>query len=39
MNTINIILENDFGRVQTKIKTELYPSELMDKILEMEEVQ
>lgn len=32
---INIVLEDDFGRVQTIIKTDLTPSDLMDKILEI----
>lgn len=35
---INIVLEDDFGRVQTKIKTNLSPPELMDKILELKEL-
>ena len=32
---INIVLEDDFGRVQTIIETELFASDLMDKILEV----
>lgn len=31
---INIVLEDDFGRVQTAIETELSAPKLMDKILE-----
>lgn len=31
---INIILEDDFGRVQTIIDTDLSAPDLMDKILE-----
>lgn len=31
---INIVLEDDFGRVQTIIETELSAPKLMDKILE-----
>jgi len=31
---INIVLEDDFGRVQTMIETELSAPKLMDKILE-----
>ena len=31
---ISIVLEDDFGRVQTIIETELSASDLMDKILE-----
>ena len=31
---INIVLEDDFGRVQTIIETELSAPQLMDKILE-----
>ena len=31
---INIVLEDDFGRVQTIIETELSAPDLMDKILE-----
>ena len=30
---VSIVLEDDFGRVQTTIETELSPSDLMDKIL------
>jgi len=33
--SVNIVLTDDFGRVQTIIKTELTPPELMDKILEI----
>lgn len=32
---INIILEDDFGRVQTMVETELYAPVLMDKILDL----
>ena len=32
---INIILEDDFGRVQTIINSELSAPQLMDKILEV----
>ena len=32
---INIILEDDFGRVQTIINSELSEPQLMDKILEV----
>ena len=35
-NKVTIVLENDFGRVMTRVKTDLCPAELMDKILEME---
>lgn len=35
---VNIVLEDDFGRVQTIIKTKLSPSMLMDKILELDEI-
>ena len=31
---INIILEDDFGRVQTIVETDLSAPQLMDKILE-----
>ena len=31
---ISIQLDDDFGRVQTRIKTRYNPSELMDKIVE-----
>lgn len=31
---VNIVVEDDFGRVQTIIKTELFPTQIMDKILE-----
>ena len=36
---IEIILEDDFGRVQTKVTTELSAPELMDKILELGDVE
>jgi len=36
---INIIIEDDFGRVTTKVKTRLSPPMLMDKIMELEEVE
>lgn len=32
---VNIVLEDEFGRVQTKITTKLSPPQLMDKILEV----
>ena len=32
---VEIILQDDFGRVQTKIKTKYSPPDLMDKILEI----
>ena len=32
---VNIILEDEFGRVQTKITTELSAPMIMDKIVEM----
>ena len=32
---VNIILEDEFGRVQTKITTELSAPQLIDKILEV----
>ena len=35
---INIVLEDDFGRTVTKVKTRLSPPMLMDKILELEEI-
>lgn len=31
---VSIVLEDDFGRVQTAIETELSAPDLMDKILE-----
>lgn len=31
---ITIIIEDDFGRVQTKVKTNLFPPMLMDMFLE-----
>ena len=34
---VNIVLEDEFGRVQTTIKTELSPPQLMDKIFELKE--
>ena len=36
---IKIVLEDDFGRTVTKVKTRLSPPMLMDKILELEEVE
>lgn len=36
---INIVLEDDFGRTVTKVKTRLSPPMLMDKILKMNEVE
>ncbi len=36
---ICIVLEDDFGRTQTKVKTRLSPPMLMDKIMELEEVE
>lgn len=35
---ITIELEDDFGRVHTKVTTKLSPPELMDKILEIDEI-
>lgn len=32
---VRIILEDDFGRAMTRIKTKLSPPQLMDKILEV----
>ena len=32
---ITIIIKDDFGRAQTRIKTELSPPQLLDKILEV----
>ena len=34
---INIVVEDDFGRVQTKVKSDLLLSDLMDKILRVVE--
>ena len=36
---ISITLEDDFGRVHTRITTVLSPPMLMDKILELEDVE
>lgn len=36
---IKIVLEDDFGRTVTEVKTRLSPPMLMDKILELEEVE
>ena len=36
---INIVLEDNFGRTQTIVKTRLSPPMLIDKILELEEVE
>lgn len=36
---IEIILEDDFGRTQTIVKTELSVPQLMDKILELGDVE
>ena len=36
---IKVVLEDDFGRTVTKVKTRLSPPMLMDKILKMEEVE
>ena len=36
---INIVLTDDFGRVMTRVKTKLSPPELMDKIMELEEIE
>ena len=36
---IKIVLEDDFGRTVTKVKTRLSPPMLMDKILKMNEVE
>lgn len=36
---ICIVLEDDFGRIQTILKTRLSLLMLMDKILELEEVE
>lgn len=35
---INIILEDDFGRVQTIVSSKLSSPKLMDKILEIDEI-
>ena len=32
---VNIILEDDFGRVMTAIKTDIFLADIMDKILEV----
>ena len=39
MFEIRITLEDDFGRVMTGVKTKLSPPELMDKILELGDVE
>ncbi len=39
MTEITITLEDDFGRVNTRVTTKLSPPELMDKILELEDVE
>ena len=36
---VTITIEDDFGRTVTKVKTRLSPPMLIDKILEMEEVE
>jgi hypothetical protein len=36
---VTIVIKDDFGRTTTKVKTRLSPPMLMDKILEMEEVE
>lgn len=36
---VTITIEDDFGRTVTKVKTRLSPSILMDKIIELEEVE
>lgn len=36
---VRILLEDDFGRTVTKVKTRLSPPMLMDKILEMEVIE
>ena len=36
---IKIVLEDDFDRTVTKVKTRLSPSMLMDKILELEDIE
>ena len=36
---IEIVLEDGFGRVQTRVTTKLSAPELMDKILELEDVE
>ena len=36
---VTITIEDDFGRTVTKLKTRLSPPMLMDKILELEEVE
>lgn len=33
--SVNIVLTDDFGRVQTKVKTNLSPPDLMDEILKL----
>ena len=38
MFEIRITLEDDFGRAMTRVKTKLSPPELMDKILELEDI-
>ena len=34
-NEISIVLEDDFGRAMTSIKTELSPPQLIEKIMEL----
>ena len=36
---VTIVLEDDFGRTMTAIKTRLSPPLLMDKILELRELE
>lgn len=36
---IEIVLEDDFGRVQTRVTTKLSAPDLMDKILELGDVE
>ena len=36
---VTIVLEDDFGRTQTIVKTRFSPPMLMDKILELEDVE
>ena len=39
MTEIAITLEDDFGRVYTRVISKLSPPELMDKILELEDLE
>ena len=39
MSEIRITLEDDFGRAMTRVKTKLSPPELMDKILDLEDLE